>query len=440
MSINVRLCIITGIIAFLSICWGVTGQVVVTLPATPIGGEVGYFYVESVPSNADVYFDGSYAGETPVSIAVHSTATPSHTISVSAPGYETWTRSYSYNPGPGQTVYVTGNLVPTQQFGSVYVSSSPQSATATLDRSFSQTTPCTFTDVAAGSHEITVSKPGFQTYYSTITVKAGKSTDVSAYLTPLQTTGNLAIYSSPGGASAYVDGIYYGATPTTVGNLVPGSHNVQIRLPGYQDWTGYASVQAGLTTTINPTLVKNPPVSSTGSVSVTSTPSGALVYLDGAYQGKTPPGAYLNIYTVTTGSHVILLSRTGYQDYTGEVQVSAAQNTRLSITLTPNPQPTKGSISITSSPSGAEAFVDNIYRGITPLMVDNLDAGSHVVLLKLGGHSDWQSTVQVAAGQVNQISATMAPGPTPTPTQTGSLPYAVLAALSVLALFAVSRR
>ena len=427
-----RIVTVAGFIAVLCISSVVTGQ--------SVGGDVGYFHVDSVPANADVYFDGTYAGETPISIPVYSTATPSHTIRITAPGYDPWLKTYSYNPGAGQTVYVTANLVVSQQTGSVYVSSSPQSATATLDRSQSQITPCTFTNVPVGSHEITVEKPGFQTYYTTITVHGGKSTDVSAYLGSLQTTGNLQIYSSPSGASAYVDSIYYGSTPTIVGNLVPGNHYIQLRLPGYQDWNGYSNVQAGATVTINPVLVKNPPISSTGTISVTTVPSGASVYLDGVYRGQTPPGDYLYIYDVVAGSHAIELSRTGYQDYSGTVQVSAAQNTRLSITLTPNPQPTSGSASITSSPSGAETFVDNVYKGITPLVVDNLAPGSHVVLLKLGGYVEWQSTIQVSGGQVTDVSATLTPGPTPTPKESGSFPYVPMAGLLTMAVFAAYKR
>jgi len=427
-----RILIVAGFVTILCIFAVVTGQ--------NVGGEAGYFHVDSVPSSADVYFDGAFAGETPLSIPVYSTANPSHTIRVTAPGYDPWIKTYSYNPGPGQTVYVTANMVVSQQTGSVYVSSSPQAATATLDRSQSQVTPCTFTNVPVGSHEITVSKPGFQTYYSTITVHGGKSTDVSAYLGPLQTTGNLEIYSSPSGASAYVDSIYYGSTPSTVGNLVPGSHYVQLRLPGYQDWTGYSNIQAEATTTIKAVLVKNPPVSSTGTISVATIPSGASVYLDGTYKGETPPGDYLYLYDIVIGAHAIEVSRTGYQDYSGTVQVYAAKNTPFSITLTPNPEATFGSLSITSSPSGAEAFVDNVYKGITPLVVETLVPGSHVVLMKLGGYSDWQSTIQVSGGQVTDVSATLVPGAAPTPKEAGSLPCALMGSFLAMAACAAYRR
>ncbi|HOP66130.1 MAG TPA: PEGA domain-containing protein [Methanoregulaceae archaeon] len=427
-----RILAVAGVITVLCFSPLVAGEV--------SGADPGYFHVDSVPRGADIYFDGAYAGETPLAIPVGTTASGSHTIGVTAPGYDPWIQTYSYTPGPGQTVYVRATMVVSKQTGSVSVSSSPDAATATLDRSASQVTPCTFANVAMGSHEITISKPGFQTYYSSITVHGGKSTEVSAYLVPLQKTGNLAIHSEPGGASVYVDSIYYGSTPATVGNLVPGNHYVQLRLPGYEDWTGYSNVQAEATTTIDPVLVRNPPVSSTGTISVATNPPGASVYVDGIYRGETPQDGYLFLHDIAIGAHAIEIGRTGYQDYSGTVQVSAAGDTQLSTTLIPNPVATLGGLSITSSPSGAEVFVDNAYRGITPLVVNSLEPGSYDVHLKLGGYRDWQSTIQVSGGEIATVNAIFDQGAVPTPREAGSQFSALMGGILALAMYAVSRR
>ena len=77
--------------------------VVATLPAPP-GGEQGYFSISSSPSYGDVYFDGSFWGETPVVVTVSTTGTPTHNIRITLPGYEEWTSTYNGNPQPGQTI------------------------------------------------------------------------------------------------------------------------------------------------------------------------------------------------------------------------------------------------------------------------------------------------------------------------------------------------
>jgi hypothetical protein len=130
----------------------------------------------------------------------------------------------------------------------------------------------------------------------------------------------------------------------------------------------------------------------------------------------------------------MLLSKTGYQDYTANVQVQAGQNYDYRVTLTPVSNPTTGSISISSSPSGAEVYLNNVFKGLSPITLESLTPGAYTVTLKLSSYQDWQAGAQVTAGQTTQLTATLtqATTPTPTPTQTGSLPIAVVGALSLM--------
>ena len=405
---------------------------VITISPTPIGGDQGYFYIDSSPRGADVTFDGKHVGETPVTVPVYVTGTPTHTISIYLPGYQSWSRTYNENPGAGQTINVQANLVPTPQTGSIYVTSQPSGATATLDGRDSYSTPCSFPVVSVGTHSLTVYLSGYQPYYASPQVTAGHETTINAMLTPVISTGNLQVSSSPSGAAVYVDGHYFGHTPTTVGNLAPGSHSVSLRLSGYQEWTGTVTINAGQTTSISPVLTAAP---STGSISVTSIPSGASIYLDNSYQGKTLSGNPFYIISVQPGSHAIELSLQGYQDYKTTISVTAGQTTLVSATLNRNPQPpSTGTITISSSPSGAEVYLDNVFQGYSPQTIQNVAAGSHVVLMKLGGYDDWQSTVQVSAGQDTPVNAVFTAVPTSTPTKSGTISVLALVAIGAAAL------
>ena len=408
----------------------------VTLPAP--GGEKGYFFIQSIPSGGDVYFDNAFWGETPVTIPVSTTGNPSHSIRITLPGYETWTSTYQGNPGPEQTITITATLTPSQQVGNIQVVSSPSGATVTLDRSQSATTPYTYTNVPVGSHEISVYLSGYQTFYTNVNVNRGQTAYINAILTPTVTSGSLQVTSNPSGAAVYVDQIYRGVTSTVVGNLAPGSHSVRLTKAGYQDWTGSVSIAAGATTYLSPTLTPDQqPQYAT--VSITSNPPGANVYGDGVYVGQTRASSPLVFTQVTPGVHTILLSKAGYQDYTATRTIVAGQNYDIDVTLTPIPNPTTGAISVTSSPSGAEVYLNNAFRGLTPITLDSLSPGSYTVLLKLSGYSDWSSTAQVVAGQTAQLTATLTPTPTPTPTPTGLLPVTILAAVGILFL-AMRRR
>lgn len=412
--------------------------VISTLPAP--GGQTGFFSINSIPSGGDVYFDGEFVGEAPVPVPVSTTGNPKHTIKVTLPGYITWESTYNGNPSAGETITITATLTPSTNAGVIQVISYPSGATAVLDRSQSQTTPATFPNVPVGSHEVSVYLSGYQTFYTPVTVYKGQTSYVNAQLTSPVTTGSLSISSVPSMAAIYVDGGYQGVTPNVIGNLLAGSHTVILSKAGYQDWISQVSISSGLTTTISATLSSDPkPVY--GTVSIRSDPPGASVYADDTYVGQTGTNVPLVFTQVKPGYHTLLLSKPGYQDYTQSGLVTAGQNLDLVIKLTPSPQtPTTGSVSISSAPSDAEVYLDNVFRGLSPLTIDSVSPGTHTVLIRLSGYQDWPSQIQVTAGQTTQIAATLLPVAKPTPTQTGTFPLVVIGAIAGVILLAARRR
>lgn len=320
----------------------------ITQPTTQIGAGKGYYAISSSPQGGSVYFDGSYEGTAPVTVEVSSSGTPGHTILVALSGYQSWSQNYPGNPADGQTVYVTAYLTPIATYGSISVTTSPSQATAVLDGSQSQITPCTFNNVNPGTHTIMVSKSGYSTTSRTVSVSAGSNTPVSVTLSQLPpNTGSIYMVSNPQGAAAYVDGTYYGMTPALAPGLAAGTHQVRFSLAGFQDYLGIVTVVGGQTTTVTQTLVVAPtgtptptPVPGTGTIAVTSVPGGAQVFLDSAYVGISP----LTIPSVQPGSHVVTITQTGYQNYAVTVTVQSDQIAQVSGTLTPVTTPTKGGL------------------------------------------------------------------------------------------------
>jgi hypothetical protein len=74
-------------------------------------------------------------------------------------------------------------------------------------------------------------------------------------------------------------------------------------------------------------------IPSTGSIYVTSEPSGAKIYLDNKYEGKTPH----TITEVPPGYHTIKLTLMGYHNWTKRIQVTAGETAYVHATLTPLP-------------------------------------------------------------------------------------------------------
>jgi len=95
-----------------------------------------------------------------------------------------------------------------------------------------------------------------------------------------------------------------------------------------------------------------------GAISISSVPSGAQVTIDGAVLGTTP---YTN-RTLAAGSHTLLLTMVGYQDYTTSFTITADQLNQQTYTLVPvttttsttvpaaTPLPTTALMIITATP------------------------------------------------------------------------------------------
>lgn len=146
---------------------------------------------------------------------------------------------------------------------------------------------------------------------------------------------------------------------------------------------------------------------SVGSLYIVSIPSSAELYLDGAYKGTTP----ITIPSVSTGSHIIILKKSGYNDVSKTINVEYDQTASISETLILQ----AGSISISSNPNGADVYLDGNYKGITPIIIPNVPVGSHTVGLKKSSYNEVSKTINVEYGQIASISETLT---TPTPIDT----------------------
>lgn len=67
-----------------------------------------------------------------------------------------------------------------------------------------------------------------------------------------------------------------------------------------------------------------------------------------------------------------------------------------------------GTIIISSTPDGAEIFVDDKFHGNTPATL-KIPAGSHAIVLKFPGHADWKRTLEVLKSSKVTLRATLDP-------------------------------
>ncbi|WP_062396302.1 PEGA domain-containing protein [Methanogenium cariaci] len=154
--------------------------------------------------------------------------------------------------------------------------------------------------------------------------------------------------------------------PHTVSNLPAGNNDLRLTYSGYKDYRDTINIVAGQTQTTYAVLTAEV---SYGTLSVSSTPSNANIYLDGSYKGTAPPRT---IGGISKGYHTLEITMPGYQEWANSIQIHANQVTYVTATLTADPQSTTGAISVSSNPSYASVYIDNVYYGTTNPVVPSL--------------------------------------------------------------------
>jgi len=272
------------------------------------------------------------------------------------------------------------NVILKPAFGYIDLSSSPESgATVVIDgKQQSKVTPFQSEPLASGEHTVQVVKDMFQPVAKKIMVLDGQTTPMSFTLTPnfaelsitapadamifvnsqqkgtgtwkdrlnagvyslearkdkhrpakqdievvagdkrvvdLQPTpifGSLDVMTTPSGASIAINKKEYGTSPNTVDKLLIGDYTVQLSKPGYATVTKTVTVTEGKSTELSETLANGK------LVSITSTPIGATLYIDGTSVGATPYSGSL-----TFGGHLIRIEKDGKK---AEKTVTIAQS------------------------------------------------------------------------------------------------------------------
>ncbi|MBU1875166.1 PEGA domain-containing protein, partial [bacterium] len=127
-----------------------------------------------------------------------------------------------------------------------------------------------------------------------------------------------------------------------------------------------------------------------------SDPDGSRVLIDDKeIEGKTTPFIYEG---VKSGMHHIRFIKGDYiaEEY---VRLLPGEVNTISVSL----KKAKVDLKIISDPPEAQIMVDGIIKGVTPVMINDIDAGNHTITLTYHGYCEYNDTIDVKPDEINRI-------------------------------------
>jgi len=209
-------------------------------------------------------------------------------------------------------------------------------------------------------------------------------------------SGSMQFTSDPVGAEISIDGASSGVTPLTLQNT-PGSYQIIISREGFASHTQTVQVIAGGIVPVHAVLAEVP----SGTVTVTSTPPGAVVTIDGRERGPSP----LSEFRLEVGDHLVEVSLPGYDPVSQTVTITRRRNSVMTAELLMSGE---ANLSIESNYTGARIYIDGVLQNRqTPTDVFTLRPGSHTIRVVSPGYTTWEETVDLQVGSQEKLVATL---------------------------------
>ena len=305
-------------------------------------------------------------------------------------------RTYRMYLTTGQVQTIVHNTI-TQQY--VMFSVTPPDALVELDGNFLDVKDGTATKrMAFGTYNYTVQAPLYHSVSDTVVVCDPKNKHVKT-ITLAPAFGYISVPANAtlSGAKVFIDNEYKGTVPFRSERLKSGPHDVRIMQ------NKYAPAQQTVTVADNQTIEVAPVLAADFATLTLTTAAEAEIWINDQLRGK---GSWTG--DLSSGAYTIECRREGHRKTIKELAVTPSM-TGQTIPLAA-PVPIYGMVDISSSPAGADIYIDNVKVGTSPMIIPECLIGSHTVSITKQGYSQFTQTINVAENTTTEVSATLQNG------------------------------
>jgi formylglycine-generating enzyme required for sulfatase activity len=249
-------------------------------------------------------------------------------------------------------------------------------------------TPLTGLEVSPGRKSIVAKADAYQELKTEIDVKGcGEVQRFDLALIP--GWAEISLQSQPAGAVVLVDGEPVGNTPLTV-TLMQGDHDLTVQADGFKSWETRLAVVANQNQLLETIQLQ----AADGKLAVRTQPAGANVVIGKTFAGRTP----LHLTLPANETHLIQVSKAGFQKADRKVKLISEESKTLNITL----KPKLGVINFIVHPADATLDVDGRPMGKVPEKLSLL-AVEHQLEIKKQGHRPYRTRVTPRPGFPQEV-------------------------------------
>ena len=216
---------------------------------------------------------------------------------------------------------------------------------------------------------------------------------------PVIETATLSVSSNANQALVVLDGRPIGMTPLTGLLVSPGDHVIRVQRDGYGEWVSKFTIGIGQALQLRAEL----PAVSAG-VLVQTIPPGANASIQGGPSCVTPC-----LLQVGAGSFQLTVSRKGYNTVFHQIRRETGAYAKLFVIRLPK-EGGDSQITLLYDQAGAVVLLDGRVIGQTPLTKSiPVQIGRHEIAVQRNGYIPWQTTLEIAAGQVLALQVDLLP-------------------------------